>query len=184
MVDAVVVRQQEKNKNRYTLKNFGGFYFIVISSSCMETQIIDRKIKKTVDRLNQLGISTTGSCEGHITYGSPAPWIKVTAKNELKNIKFRKILRIFLREFYKNRCVRSDVQIVTENANIGFWIHNGGKMYEKWRKEVKKRVNKIKQGEQAPEVLTKEEKIKRKKKLPIYQKEIKLFGKFLSKKTS
>ena len=44
---------------------------------------------------------------------------------------------------------------------------------------MEKRVEKIKRGEEAFEIISKGEKERRKKKLPLYQKEMKYFEKFL-----
>lgn len=155
---------------------------------------IDKKIKKPVSYLNFLGIPTTGSCEGHVDHGSPAPWIKVTVPHEPltsrqntatyrrwqnKNKKLWQKASGFLNDFYKNRNVPYDARLVVETANSGFWIHNGGKDYIRWRKLVNenaKRTQKIKQK------IDKKEQAYRSKKLSIYQKEFELFAKFLKKK--
>lgn len=43
---------------------------------------IDEGIKETVVFLKALGISTTGSCEGHTDSGLPWPWVGIAAANE------------------------------------------------------------------------------------------------------
>lgn len=42
---------------------------------------IDNGIKETVVALNVLGINTTQSCEGHLDWGTGAPWIDLRAPN-------------------------------------------------------------------------------------------------------
>lgn len=158
-----------------------GYLFSYDTINYMKIRNIDKKIKSVVDHLNRLNIPTSGSCEGHITHDAPAPWIKIVSENKSKNIKLRKVVQKLLKKFYKDRRVRSDVCIVIENGNVGFWIHNGGVIYKKWRKEIERRVEKIKRGEKAFEIISKTEKDERKKKLLLYQKEMKCFEKFLEK---
>lgn len=188
---------------------------------------IDPRIRKVVIALNKIGIPTTSSCQGHSTYGSPAPWIKITAKGEPRdkraeayemwveenlerrklrlppilwiatankptkayekwdseNLKLRKLVSGFLSEFYKNRRVPKDNRIVVEAARRSFWIHNGGEDYVKWREKGKAIVRMREAGEVVKsKPLSSAEVIKRKKKLPIYQKEMNAFAVFLDSK--
>ncbi len=47
---------------------------------------IDENIKEPVIALNAFGISTDGSCEGHLDHGLPYPWIDIPVTySELKN---------------------------------------------------------------------------------------------------
>lgn len=41
---------------------------------------IDKGIFETVVALNVLGIQTVGSCEGHIDWGMPHPWVDIAAE--------------------------------------------------------------------------------------------------------
>lgn len=61
---------------------------------------IDPEIKKMVVVLNLLNFKTTQSCEGHIDWGRPYPWVRITTKSpELSDLfnKRKKILD-FIRE--------------------------------------------------------------------------------------
>ncbi|GEM_PF-5808853 len=138
---------------------------------------IDEKMRGLVSILNSRGVPTTGSCEGHIDHGSPAPWVKVNEEDE----KILQKAARFLEEFYKNRDVPRDVRFVMENANSGFWIHNGGEAYDRWRIFVNECVIKIKTGEKIKDYFDTEEQARRSEKLTIYQKEIELFTGFLKK---
>jgi len=55
---------------------------------------IDIGIKKTIVILNAIGISTTGSCEGHLDWGLPWPWIDIASPNEPKE-KYKGQLQTF-----------------------------------------------------------------------------------------
>jgi len=47
---------------------------------------LDKGIRKVVIAFNKLGLSTSGSCEGHLDWGLPYPWVEfnVASKNENK----------------------------------------------------------------------------------------------------
>lgn len=140
---------------------------------------IDKNIQGLVDSLNRVGFPTTGSCEGHEDYRTPAFWVKIGAE-DLDGL-LRKRMEKILEKFYKNRLVSPDVKIETENANYGFYIHNGGEAYKIWREGVKELAAKISKGEKPKEVPISEEDRKNKlSKLPNYQKEAKDFAIFLN----
>lgn len=159
---------------------------------------IDKKIKSAVYALNQIGIPTAGSCEGHTDDRSPAPWISVRNPHEPKDRKssryqkwqnkstaIRKQIDKFLNEFYKKRGAAVDVRIKIMNAHGGFWLHNGGTSFDRWRKKVKSNATKIKMGKiPAKKIVTSQEKSARMKKLAYYQKEMKTFAVFLKNKSS
>jgi hypothetical protein len=141
--------------------------------------VIDEKIKDLVSALRRLDIPTTGSCEGHKDHGAPAPWIKITPGADNDPVQLQKKVTALLDSFYKDHVPEEDARFVVENANFGFWIHNGGKDYVQWRKEVA-------QASKEPAVtgtrnpLTPEEQQRREKKLPAYQREALLFAEFLN----
>jgi len=155
---------------------------------------IDDKIQDLVSALNLRGIPTTGSCEGHIDHGSPAPWIKITTpdepinarqdteeyrrwKNKDREIRLKTVR--LLNEFYKNHSISEDLRFVIEDANSGFWIHNGGDAYSRWRTFVNENVARIQSGKEKQELIDKEEQVRRSKMLHSYQKEIEPLTKFL-----
>jgi hypothetical protein len=139
---------------------------------------VDQKIRGIVSLLNFRGIRTTGSCEGHITHGAPAPWVKVTPPKARSASVLRKTSR-YLNAFYAQRTVRDDVRLVIQKANSGFWIHNGGDGYNRWRTFVNENVAKIRGGEKVKTYIDSKERARRSKKLPIYQEEIKAFAEFM-----
>lgn len=144
---------------------------------------IDSKMKNAVYILNLLDLPTTGSCEGHIDHGSPAPWIMIQKTDEAnKNEKIYQKLAFLLKEFYKNRSASPDTRIIIKRGNAGFWLHNGGKAYAQWRKKVNKRVIKKQQGDTVQEFINEKEKRSRTKHLLRFQKEMKMFTKFLENK--
>lgn len=141
---------------------------------------IDGKIQEAVAMLNALGIPTTGSCEGHINHGSPAPWIKITASYAPKRKKWLyKRVSELLNQFYTRRDVPPDVRLVLEDAHAGFWIHNGGNAYQRWRDTVNKTAKNKRDKENHDSTLSRKERGERAKSLPRYQKEMKLFAQFL-----
>jgi len=147
--------------------------------------VIDEKIRDLVFALNALGVTTTGSCEGHIDHRNAlAPWIKITpTKSSREAVQIRKKIQELLNTFYKNRRVSSDIRIKTTNANVGFWLHNGGKYFSAWRREVNERTYRISLSKkiQRKNNLSARERARRKERLAIYQKEIILFSAFLKK---
>ena len=160
---------------------------------------IDEGIQDIVSALNALGITTTGSCEGHTGRSSPAPWVKVTAPHkpkgiahdaeayqnwQLENERLREKTLELLKEFYSDRDVTSDLRIVIGNANAGFWIHNGGDAYDRFRELVAETVAKIQRGEKVRGSISAEERERRTQMLPQYQKEMEAFTEFLKTKLS
>lgn len=141
---------------------------------------IDPKIKTLVKVLNKIGFPTTGSCQGHVDYGHPAPWVKITPKNKVETDKLLKSISGILAEFYKINQTRKDARIVVQKGNAGFWIHNGGGDYEKSWNAMLKRVKTRESGKIIENAaITLKERSKRKVKLPLYQKEMEKFAKFL-----
>lgn len=137
---------------------------------------IDLKIKNLVSILNRLGITTTGSCEGHIDHGSPVPWVKINSEKELRN-KVTSLLKVF----YKNRKLQSTAKLKIKSGKAGFWLYSG-QDFLAWRKIVDKKAKMIAAGRKIKkEVISQQEQLRRKSSLPIFQEEIKLFGEFLKK---
>ncbi len=142
---------------------------------------IDEKIKGLVDVLNRVGFPTTGSCQGHEDYRAPAFWIKIGADDLDNSLRIK--MEELLAEFYKYRLVESDVKIETENANYGFYIHNGGEAYRVWREGVRDIAAKIANKDEVIEIpINQKEKELRLIKLPIFQKEAEDFAIFLNTK--
>lgn len=151
------------------------------ASSKLEGVNLDEKIRDLVLLLNRLEIPTTGSCEGHVGYGSPAPWIKITPP-ESDNGQTKKKIEELLVLFYKHHTPEKDAHLIIENANFGFWIHNGGIDYTQWREKVKERAILHKKREEVHELIIHEEQKHREKTMPTYHKEILFFTEFLKNK--
>ena len=45
---------------------------------------IDKKVQETIAGLNLLGFPTSQSCEGHMKWGTPNPWVRISAPDEPK----------------------------------------------------------------------------------------------------
>ncbi len=161
---------------------------------------IDEGIQDIVSALNAVNITTTGSCEGHTDRSAPAPWVKVTASDKPRDVAHdskayrnwqlenkrlcEKTLKL-LNEFYSNLDVTPDVRIVIDDtAHAGFWIHNGGDAYDRWRELVAETVAKRQRGEEIRGGISAEENERRLQTLPQYQKEMRAFAKFLKCKHS
>jgi hypothetical protein len=145
---------------------------------------MDQKIRGLVSILNSCGIPTTGSCEGHIDHGSPAPWVKVTPANGSKT-KNRHVLRNtvrYLNAFYLHRNASRDVHLAIKKAHSGFWIHNGGAGYNRWRTFVNESAATIRGGGRVRAYIDSKERTRRSKTLSIYQKEVKAFAGFLKRR--
>ena len=89
-----------------------------------------------------------------------------------------------MNEFYSDWDVAPDVRIVIGDANAGFWIHNGGDAYDRWRELVAETVAKIQRGEKIRGGISAEERECRTQTLPQYQKEMETFTDFLKTKLS
>lgn len=143
---------------------------------------IDEKIQKLVTTLNYAGFQTTGSCEGHINRDAPAPWIKIGSDEIDKDAELREKMIKLLDRFYVSRAVPQDVRLMISDASFGFYLHNGGEFYDKWREEVQTTAAQIKSGHAIKaNSLSDERENSRAEKLPLYQKEIEEFAEFLNK---
>jgi hypothetical protein len=47
---------------------------------------IDSGIKRAVQIFRTLGFETTGSCEGHLDWGLPYPWIEINTDSSILNL--------------------------------------------------------------------------------------------------
>jgi hypothetical protein len=74
-----------------------------------------------------------------------------------------------------------DVRLAIEKAHSGFWIHNGGAGYKRWRTSVNESVARIRNGKQIRTYIDSKERVRRLKKLSMYQKEAKAFAEFLNR---
>lgn len=64
---------------------------------------IDDGIFETVVALNMLGITTRASCEGHLEWGLPYPWIDVESEDTTKHR-----LHQYLTQFYAQHPINYD----------------------------------------------------------------------------
>lgn len=74
---------------------------------------IDDGIFETVVCLNMLGINTTSSCEGHLDWGLPYPWINIEPEIEQKYQLHR-----YLLQFYEKRPVNFESVLVFHGYKI------------------------------------------------------------------
>ena len=144
---------------------------------------IDKNIKCLVIALNEKGFTTSGSCNGHVNYGSPAPWVMVRIfsehePEETENLKNKMIS--FLGDFYKNRNTLEDLKISILAGHDGFWLYNGGKKFLVWRKETNEIIAELANGNNIETELTEEEKVYRQKHLTDFQAEMNAFAHFLT----
>ncbi len=63
---------------------------------------VDKGIKPIVIALRYLGFNTTGSCEGHMNWGYPYPWVDIDSGDKRLNKKEKRRLSELLRQFYKH----------------------------------------------------------------------------------
>lgn len=64
---------------------------------------IDPGIFDTVVALNMLGVHTVASCEGHLGWGVPHPWVNIEAELEQKLL-----LHQYLAQFYEGKSINFD----------------------------------------------------------------------------
>lgn len=115
---------------------------------------IDKNIEGIVTALNERGIRTSGSCEGHRDINSPVPWVSISAGTDAEergmlakeNDALRSKIQALLDEFYRNRSSDEDVMIVITKGVASFWLHNGGELFKEWRKYVDEIVENKKSG--------------------------------------
>jgi len=107
---------------------------------------IDDGIKETVAAFNLNGLSTSGSCEGHLDHGTAAPWVEVSSPNQPEE-RF-----IGEKEVFKK--VAENMGVPLEEVRRGLqknaWAEALEKSseadetleYRKWREENKKLIKK------------------------------------------
>jgi hypothetical protein len=74
---------------------------------------IDPGILETVVAFNMLGIATLQSCEGHIGWGVPYPWISIESDMEQKYRLYQ-----YLTEFYAHRTASFDCMLSCNTAKF------------------------------------------------------------------
>src|SRR5579859_979488 len=112
---------------------------------------LDKKILIAVTALRAYGLNTTASCQGHLSWGEPAPWIdigvtihppnsrtkatqlsgpKVKSARSLRrtNLLSQERLLALLEAFYQSHAVPADVHLVVIPIGIfgGFRLTNQG----------------------------------------------------------
>jgi hypothetical protein len=99
---------------------------------------IDDKIFLPVVALRTYGFDTTASCEGHLNWGEPFPWIdigvitrppkaqKLERSIRVNNLKEQKRLLKLLEEFYTQRAVNIYTRLILAPVGIfgGFQLTN------------------------------------------------------------
>lgn len=97
---------------------------------------VDQNIKEPVVALNAFGISTDGSCEGHLNHGLPYPWIDIPVayaelKNELQS--YREIIQN--RKYLDEKTIEKDDPILYQK------ILETRQKYSKKSEEIKNMLN-------------------------------------------
>lgn len=132
---------------------------------------IDNNIKQAVIALRVYGFPTTGSCEGHLDWGLPYPWIDVNEEEPVDlvtnkssqeawrkaNLHQQQHLLALLTQFYKGRTTPFDAQLAFEPGR-----------YEAFRLQSR--------GGNIIRILPKEQ---QQGKLTLYQREMAAFAAFL-----
>lgn len=164
---------------------------------------IDPGIRKTVVAFNVIGLPPSMSCEGHLSWGCPHPWVDIAEPNEPKRFKggsaekmkeetdeykkwiaankeLREMAERLLDEFYKDRKVQKEVKIGIENRAAGrFRIQNGDSVFlgEKEYGTKKKKQSKL-----AKDLTAEERKKLKEEYLPDLQREMDDFAEFIKQK--
>lgn len=148
---------------------------------------IDRSVLPLVIALNKAGFHTTGSCEGHASRPSTtAPYVLIDGKVSAGVDSNVSHMRKLLEEFYGGRKVSDDMRIIIRRGVNGlYYIHNGGKRFDAWRRMIARRVAAKRVGKSAKHIglIDKEESALRKMALPKLQAEMKFFAKYLTQIT-
>lgn len=87
---------------------------------------IDSGILETVVTFNLLGITTLQSCEGHIDWGVPYPWICIEADMQQKSLLYR-----YLAAFYAHRTVSFECMLACSAAKFRL-CSQGAALSELW----------------------------------------------------
>lgn len=74
---------------------------------------IDTGIFDTVVALNMLGVPTRASCEGHLEWGLPYPWIDVEAEDAIKHR-----LHHYLIQFYQRHPMDYDCALAWQGYRL------------------------------------------------------------------
>jgi len=110
---------------------------------------IDSEIRKTVVALNVIGLPPKMSCEGHLYWGCPHPWVDIEWPDEPERYKsgtrqetdeykrwiaankeLRGMAERLLEEFYSNRKAAEETKIGIEDASGGrFRLQNGANIF-------------------------------------------------------
>jgi hypothetical protein len=102
---------------------------------------IDEGIFDTVVALNMLGVYTRQSCEGHLEWGLPHPWIDLYSQLDLKQK-----LYDYLTQFYQSR----EIEFDTVLGFHGFRLQSHGSILATlWTEEERKQRLKAYRSEMA-----------------------------------
>ncbi len=109
---------------------------------------IDNGIKETVVFLNALGITTTGSCEGHMKNGLPWPWVDIEDPDQPEE-QFEDQNKIF-EEFAKKNGLKAEKLKRGEPLDVWLSAHKTARKnpetaaYRDWTKKNEEIVRKVK----------------------------------------
>lgn len=158
---------------------------------------IDEGIRETVTALSVMGLPPSASCEGHLDWGCPHPWVDIEEPNEPKKYKngknktdeykkweeknkeLRQLAESLLEEFYNGRNISDDMKIGIKNYGNGrFRMQNGDQIFlgEKEYGIKKTRESKLSKD------LTPEERKRLEQILPELRAEMDVFTDFIKNK--
>ena len=136
-----MVRPVNQTKNKLTLSRWRLAKKETDNLADRMGKPIDPMIITAVTALRAHAFPTTGSCEGHLRWGLPAPWIDVGVSTKRpvnrsgvrrKNLLMQRRLVRLLDRFYEHRVVASGERLVIVPVGIfgGFCIKNQGAEYQ------------------------------------------------------
>lgn len=73
---------------------------------------IDEGIKETVTVLNALGIATRASCEGHLDFGTCAPWVDIASTDPRTDVSIVKLSQEAQRKCDENKKTEQEIRVI------------------------------------------------------------------------
>src|SRR6266571_1101863 len=78
---------------------------------------VDPGILETVAALNALGIPTTASCEGHVDWGTEAPWIDIASNDPRTNVSIAKLFEEAMQECKQGRKTAAEIETMFDEVD-------------------------------------------------------------------
>jgi hypothetical protein len=93
---------------------------IVQAVSCMQDKLgkpIDAGIRETVVTLNALAISTTASCEGHLDWGTGAPWVDIASTHPTTHVALTQLSTEALKERERGQKTAAELAVMFDEIH-------------------------------------------------------------------